>query len=198
VIPAITSFGNTVNYTQGVGFQVTDFDSMMVTMEKNQSPSEYMVFPGVELSIQMQKVLKDYFPQGSMVYNTFGGSDQEMMRWGFKGYNFNGRTFYFGKMGVFNNPAWLGVPGFNYIRSAVFMPGSKLMNAAGEEVNYVEKVVLAGNGLEGGYQHYFVDGTGYFGTPVNTTRTCTWTWFSTVGTEVFAAKQLFYAQPAIS
>lgn len=199
VIPSIKAFGNTKTYAQGVGFQISDMKDMQLVMEKNQSSKEYIWSGGVELNMQVQDVIKEYFPNGAVTYGAFGGSQDNALRFGFTSIGFNNRTIHFQNNRTFNNPAWLGNSAFNYIRSAIVMPADKMTNAAGESVNYVERVILAGNGLDGGYQHYLRDGTGFFSNVyLQDCRKAEWTWWTTMGVEVFAAKQLFYVQPALS
>ena len=203
LIPTITSYGNTQNYAAGIGFQNTDFNSMFVTMEKNNAPAEYIAFGGVELNLQMQGLLKSQFPNGAYQYDSFEGGKDQAVKWGFTSYDVSfGRTVHFHNMRVFNMPNYLGVAGGNYIGSAIWMPSSKLP-INGHMMNYVEKVTLAGNGFDLGFQRTFVDGTGFFapngggayGQNVNsTTRAATFTWTSMTGIEVFAAKQLYYVQ----
>lgn len=199
VIPSIKAYGNTKSYAQGVGFQISDFKDMQLVMTKNQSSKEYIWSGGAELNMQVQDLIKEYFPNGAVTYGAFGGSMDNALKWGFTSIGFNNRTIHFQNNEIFNNPSWLGNSAFNYIRSAIVMPAGKMSNAAGEQVNYIEKVVLAGNGLDGGYQHYLRDGTGFFSdTHIPDCRTATWTWWTTMGAEIFAAKQLFYVQPALS
>lgn len=200
VIPSITSYGNTQNYAAGVGFQMSDLDSMNIVMEKNNAPAEYICYDGVELNMQIQKIVKDYFPNGAVQYDAFNGNKDEAIRWGFTSISTSfGRTFHFHNMKVFNMPNYLGVPGGGYIGNGIWMPASKMKDGGGNMVNYIEKVTLAGNGYDLGYDHWYVDGTGLFNPSQNratTTKSVTFSWTTTVGIEVFAAKQLFYVQRA--
>lgn len=198
VIPTITSYGNTQNYGAGVGFQIADFEAMDIVMEKNQSPAEYLCYNGVELNLQMQRIIKDYFPNGEVVFDSFDGGKDQAMNWGFRSYGMSyGRTFHFHNMKVFNMPNYLGVAGGNYIGSGIWMPATKLKDGGGNMINYIEKVTLEGNGNNLGYFHDFVDGTGLFSRNIaSTTASVDFIWRAMVGIEVFAAKQLFYVQRA--
>jgi hypothetical protein len=195
LIPSIEAYGNIKSYAQVAGFQISDLDDMIITMEKNKAPNEYLVWTGIELNMDIQKAIKDWFPNGAVTYGSFSGQDNAI-ELGFTSIGYQGRTFHFHNMEVFNNPVFLGAAGFNYIGGAIVMPANDTVDGGGGNVKYVELVTLENSNCNTslGYDHFVVDGTGNFQTgffrPTNC-RNATFTWVTTQGVEVFGAKQLF-------
>jgi len=195
LMPSIEAYGNIKSYAQVAGFQISDLDDMIITMEKNKAPNEYLVWAGIELNMDIQKAIKDWFPNGAVTYGSFNGQDNAI-ELGFTSIGYQGRTFHSHNMEVFNNPVFLGADGFNYIGGAIVMPASDTVDGGGGNVKYVELTTLANQNCDTvlGYDHYVVDGTGQFQTGYfrpTSCRNATFTWFTTQGVEVFGAKQLF-------
>ncbi len=200
VIPAIKAYGNLNNYSKVAGFQISDFQDMTVTMEKNQSLREYQIWDGVELDNDLQNTLKDFFPNGAISYGSFSGGKEEAIGFGYTSISMYNRTWHLHDMEIFNRPDFLGAA-FNsgdYIGSAIVLPSGSTIGEKGQSVDYIGRATLEGNGFEYGYDHWVVDGMGWFtGMPFarpTTERAVTFCWADAFGMEINAAKQLFYIQ----
>lgn len=211
VIPVIKTAGNFQPYDKNAGFQISDIKDMYITMEKNHAPRSYMFSMGVDLSVSLYDAIKDYFPNTEVAYDCFDGMAGGMgndgktaetgrmksLAMGFNAVKFNNRDFYFQGNEIFTHPSFLGAPGFNYTGAAIAMPMTKMMNG-NNEVGYVETPRLQGQCSPVlGYRHWVTDGTGiinsaYLG--VTPCRRMVFSWWDTLGVEVFGARQLYFLQ----
>jgi len=204
VIPGIKAWGNTANYSKAVGWTISDFQDMAILMEKNQSVKEWECWGGIEWILDAQNAIKDWFPNGSVSYGAFG-SQEAALEYGFQSFGAFQRTWHFHNMQIFNRPDFLGAALVNgdYTGCAIVLPTGKTIGTSKygqptQQVDYIERVTLFGNGRDYGYDHWIVDGMGYFsGSPLlrpTTQRVTAMCWATTLGIELNAAKQLHYIQ----
>ncbi len=203
VIPAIKAWGNIKNYSKAAGWQIADYEDMTIVMEKNNSVDEYLVWNGIELSNDQQLAIKDFFPNGAITYGAFGGGGKEdALSFGFDSFRAFGRTFHMHRMEIFNRPDFLGAAfstsGSDYIGSAIVLPAGKATGVGGGNNDYIQVATLEGNGFDYGYDHWVVDGMGWFSgqkefRPTDQ-RVVQFCFADAYGVEVNAAKQLFYIQ----
>jgi hypothetical protein len=197
IIPTIKTYGNLMPYDKNAGFQINDIKDMYKQMEKNKAPKEYIFSTGVDLSVELFDAVKNYFPNGAISYGAFGGSSANAIEMGFNSVAFNNRTFHFQGNEVFTHPSFLGAPNFNYLGAAVVMPATKMM-VGGQEVGYIETPRLKGTCTPVlGYDHWVVDGTGIKQTGFLRATNCrrmVFSWWDTIGVEVFGARQLYFVQ----
>ncbi len=201
VIPAIKAWGNTKNYSKAAGWQISDFEDLSLVMEKNNSVDEYLMWDGIELSNDTDLAIKDFFPNGSLNFGAVGGSQEESVKLGFTTFGAFGRTFHRHRMEIFNRPDFLGAAfstkGSDYVGNAIVLPAGKAQGVGGGNSQYINMATLAGNGYEYGYDHWVVDGMGYFKDSVyrpTDKRSVLFCFADAYGVEVNAAKQLFYVQ----
>lgn len=201
VIPAIKAWGNTKNYSKSAGWQISDFEDMSILMEKNNSVDTYLMWDGIELSNDTDLAIKDFFPNGAIDYGSVGGNQQAAVQLGFTSFGAFGRTFHRHKMEIFNNPSFLGAAfsttGSDYIGNAIVLPAGKAQGVGGGQGQYINSCTLAGNGYEYGYNHWVVDGMGYFNNSMyrpTDKMSVLFCFADNYGIEVNAAKQLIYVQ----
>lgn len=201
VIPAIKAWGVTKDYSRAQGWQISDYEDMTIVMEKNNSVDEYLTWGGIELNNDADLAIKDFFPNGSITYGAFGGSKESAIGFGFNSFYAFGRTFHQHKMDIFNRPDFLAAPFSgvsDYIGSAIVLPVGKAQGVGGGDSQYINMCTLAGNGFDYGYDHWVVDGMGWFtgqkeARPTDK-RSTIFCFADCYGIEVNAAKQLFYIQ----
>ncbi len=200
VIPAIQAWGNNMSYSKAAGWQISNYEDMTIVMEKNNSVDEYLVWNGIELNNDQENAIKDFFPNGSVTYGAFGGDAKAAAGFGFNSFFAYGRTFHLHRMEIFNRPDFLGAAfspaGSDYIGNAIVLPVGKAQGVGGGQGDYIQIATLEGNGFDYGYDHWVVDGMGWFSgqqtyrpTDQRATIFC---FADCYGVEVNAAKQLFY------
>jgi hypothetical protein len=199
LIPSIQSYGNIQPYAAVAGFQITDLEDMTITMEKNHSPSEYAGWIGIELNRDFQKATKDWFTNTGTTFGAFGGSQDMAKMYGFNSISVMNRTFHMHNMDVFNNPAYLGAAGFNYIGGGIFLPMTSTLDGNSQPMQYIKTVRLQNSScnVTFGYDHSVVDGTGFVNPSEFRPTSCrraVFTWVDKFGWEITGAKAMFLVQ----
>lgn len=131
LIPYITEVGNTKNYTAGA-FSVAKFDEAVKVLDKEFAPSYICGLNGINLDIDIENALVDYFKdtniqfvQKAVADTTFGRDANMEAAVGFKYLKKGGRTFGFKRMQSFSHPKVYGAAGYDIAGLGVLLPMAK-------------------------------------------------------------------------
>jgi len=114
LVPFIDRLGNTINYSPGL-FTVEKFDEACKTFEKNFASDNICVLSGINLNLEIENTLVDYFKDTNIDYRVksmtdsyFQGNEGLSTSIGFKYLMKGQRMFSLKAMRVFNNPRTFG------------------------------------------------------------------------------------------
>ena len=128
LVPYITRVGNTRNYTAG-SFSVAKFDEAVKVLDKEYAPSYVCGLNGINLDIDIENALVDYFKdtniqfaQKGAVDTMFGRNANMEAAVGFKYLIKGGRTFGFKRLQSLSNPKLYGATGYTLPGLGVLIP----------------------------------------------------------------------------
>lgn len=128
LVPWLERLGQQINYVPGL-YSVQKFDQMAKVLDKQFAGKNILVMPGIDLNIEIENTLVDYFKDTNINYVTeratkqlFGGNKGLAMSVGFKYLMKAQRTFAFKQMGVFSHPKLYGADGFKTPGLGVVLP----------------------------------------------------------------------------
>jgi len=128
LIPYIRRKGNLYPYTTGT-LQVTDFDNIDRTLDKEFAGNYICGLLGIDLHQQIENVLQAYFQDTNIQYTKevvndelFGGNSGKAATVNFKMLTKSERTYMFKRMKTFSNRNTYGSPGFKMPSMGVFLP----------------------------------------------------------------------------
>lgn len=123
LIPFVTNNGNTQTYNQLAGFNLSDFDSMVRTLDKYRGARENTMWCGIDLSLAIDDAVAAMFAGGGISYGAFNGAEEIAVALGFKSFTRGGYTFHKKTYDVFSHFPMLGASGFNYPGMGIVVPG---------------------------------------------------------------------------
>ena len=113
LIPWMTTNSPTAVYTGGL-FSMSNVDYMIKRFTKLFATDTYMWMNGIDLSIEVENVLTDFFdPNPKIFAGSVEGSTSQELNIGFSGIKKSDFTFYLKNMGVFSNPKTYNIAGYN-------------------------------------------------------------------------------------
>jgi hypothetical protein len=121
LIPQIKAHGIDLEYTTA---DMTDFDTVIKTLQKNYGDMEYIVGRGINLSLTLKNWLVTFQDATPDVFFEQIGKEQSM-NFNFRSVAIEGWTFHMHEIQAFNHPNSLGLDTFPYKDMAVFMPAGK-------------------------------------------------------------------------
>jgi hypothetical protein len=130
-IPYTRRVGNEQTYTHGA-FNVTEFDTMDKTLDRNFANNYILGLLGIDLHQDIENSLKTYFANTNITFAKEAVNDVLFHKDGGLAASVNfvylqksERTFLFKRMGVFNNPQLEGATGYGASQLGLFMPINK-------------------------------------------------------------------------
>lgn len=128
LIPYIRRTGNTVGYTPGL-FSVQRFNQIVKRLDKEFAPNYICSLLGIDLNLEIEDVLVDYFKNTNIDYTTermatdlFYGNKGLAMSVNFQSLVKGDRVFAFKKMGVFSHQKLYGATGYTTAGLGVMLP----------------------------------------------------------------------------
>ena len=115
--------GNTQTYSQVAGFNLSDFDAMIRTLDQNRGARENTIFAGIDLSLAIDDGVAAMFAGGGVSYGAFNGAEEIAIAFGFKSFTRGGYTFHKKTYDVFNYSPMFGAAGYNYPGMGMVIPG---------------------------------------------------------------------------
>lgn len=131
MVPYMRANGNVKQYTPGT-FTVQTFNDIVKILDKQFAPNYIGGFLGINLDVEIEDTLKQYFQNTNISYLTdnmvadlFNGDKALAMSVGFNVLGKADRTFCFNRMQVFNHPRLYGANGYNTPSLGMFIPLAK-------------------------------------------------------------------------
>lgn len=131
MVPYMRGNGNVKQYTPGT-FTVQTFNDIVKLLDKQFAPNYIGGFLGINLDIEIEDTLKQYFQNTmidyltqNMVADLFDGDKALAMSVGFNVLGKADRTFCFSRMQVFNHARLYGAAGYNTPSLGMFIPLAK-------------------------------------------------------------------------
>ena len=115
--------GNTQTYSQVAGFNLTDFDAMIRTLDQNRGSRENTIWAGIDLSLAIDDGIAAMFAGGGVSYGAFNGAEEIAVAFGFKSFTRGGYTFHKKTYDMFNYLPMLGAAGYNHPGMGMVIPG---------------------------------------------------------------------------
>ena len=115
--------GNTQSYNQLSGFNLSDFDAMIRTLDTQRGAKENMMYCGIDLSLAIDDAVAAMFAGGGIQYGAFNGAEEIAVAFGFNSFTRGGYTFHKKVYDMFNYSPMLGAAGYNYAGMGLVIPG---------------------------------------------------------------------------
>jgi hypothetical protein len=125
--------GNSQTYNQLAGFNLSDFDSMIRTLDANRGAKENTMWCGIDLSLAIDDAVAAMFAGGGISYGAFNGSEEIGVAFGFKSFARGGYTFHKKAYEALSYSPMMGASGYNYAGMGLVIPGDKGKDAKSRE-----------------------------------------------------------------
>ena len=125
--------GNTQTYNQLSGFNLSDFDAMIRTLDTQRGAKENMMYCGIDLSLAIDDAVAAMFAGGGIQYGAFNGAEEIAVAFGFNSFTRGGYTFHKKVYDHFNYSPMLGAAGYNYAGMGMLIPGDSQRDARTRE-----------------------------------------------------------------
>ena len=130
LIPTIRSRGTTVTYDKGTLTPTLDnFETIILAIEANYGPKDYIVGQGLDLDLKMNRMLVDFATgnTGQINFSPMGGREQALSL-NFKWLNYSGRQFWFQRWDILSHEDSFGAAGLGYRKMGMYIPLGKTKN----------------------------------------------------------------------
>jgi hypothetical protein len=131
LVPYIRRVGNTRNYTSGA-FSVQKFNEAVKILDKEFAADYVCSLNGINLAIEIEDTLVDYFKDTNINYVTdrmsadmFGGNKALAASVAFKMFTKGERTFALKRMPIFSHAKLYGASGYNHAGQGILIPMGK-------------------------------------------------------------------------
>jgi len=153
--------GNTHTYNQLAGFNLSDFDSMIRTLDKYKGSRENTVWAGLDLSLAIDDAVAAMFAGGGISYGAFNGAEEIAVAMGFKSFTRGGYTFHKKTYQPFTHLPMLGATGFDYAGMGMVIPGDSGRDAkSGESIPALRVRYKAADGYSREMEHWLTGSAG--------------------------------------
>jgi len=125
--------GNSQTYNQLAGFNLSDFDSMIRTLDTNRGAKENTMWCGIDLSLAIDDAVAAMFAGGGISYGAFNGSEEIGVAFGFKSFARGGYTFHKKAYEALSYSPMMGASGYNYSGMGLVIPGDMGKDAKSRE-----------------------------------------------------------------
>tara|TARA_R110002012_G_scaffold169141_10_gene333000 strand:- start:24852 stop:26222 length:1371 start_codon:yes stop_codon:yes gene_type:complete len=125
--------GNSQTYNQLAGFNLSDFDSMIRTLDANRGAKENTMWCGIDLSLAIDDAVAAMFAGGGISYGAFNGSEEIGVAFGFKSFARGGYTFHKKAYEALSYSPMMGATGYNYSGMGLVIPGDMGKDAKSRE-----------------------------------------------------------------
>ena len=123
LVPWMMTNSPTSTYTPGQ-FAMSNIDYMIKRFEKQFATDTYMWMNGIDLSIEIENVLVDFFDPNPRIFagQPEGGTLAQELNIGFTGITKSDYTFYLKTMKGFSNPKVYNLPGYGITKLGLVTP----------------------------------------------------------------------------
>ncbi len=149
LISQVVSLGNSVNYAAGTGMQITDFEALAKALDKQKGAKQNMVLVGMDLSLQIDKMIRTDFNNGALVFGDYKFSESQKVNLQFDTIKVGNYVFSKKNFDVFNDLQTLGAEGFNFSLEGLVLPMDSRVDAkSGERIQSCRVRYLAQEGVD--------------------------------------------------
>ena len=153
--------GNTQTYNQLAGFNLSDFDSMIRTLDTNRGSKENTIWAGIDLSLAIDDAVAAMFAGGGISYGAFNGAEEIAVAMGFKSFTRGGYTFHKKTYTPFTHLPMLGASGFDYAGMGMVIPGGNGKDAkSGASIPSLRIRYKAAEGYSREMEHWLTGSAG--------------------------------------
>ena len=153
--------GNTHSYNQLAGFNLSDFDSMIRTLDKYKGSRENTVWAGLDLSLAIDDAVAAMFAGGGISYGAFNGAEEIAVAMGFKSFTRGGYTFHKKTYQPFTHLPMLGATGYDYAGMGMVIPGDSGRDAkSGDSIPALRIRYKAAEGYSREMEHWLTGSAG--------------------------------------
>ena len=157
----LSFMGNTHSYSQLSGFNLSDFDSMIRTLDKYRGSRENTIWAGLDLSLAIDDAVAAMFAGGGISYGAFNGAEEIAVAMGFKSFTRGGYTFHKKTYQPFTYLPMLGASGFDYAGMGMVIPGDNGTDAkSGESIPSLRIRYKAAEGYSREMEHWLTGSAG--------------------------------------
>ena len=157
----LSFMGNTHSYNQLAGFNLSDFDSMIRTLDKYKGSRENTVWAGLDLSLAIDDAVAAMFAGGGISYGSFNGAEEIAIAMGFKSFTRGGYTFHKKTYTPFTHLPMLGASGFDYAGMGMVIPGGSGKDArSGDSIPSLRIRYKAAEGYSREMEHWLTGSAG--------------------------------------
>lgn len=134
MIPLILERGNSQTYSSIGGYTTADLDDSIVTLDQQKGAKNNLFLTGIELDLQIDNEMADYFKNGAIVYGSFRGNEEKTVNMGFKTFVKGGYTFQKKRLDVFSDLQTFGASGYGYPYEGMIIPADNATDGNGKKV----------------------------------------------------------------
>jgi len=157
----LSFMGNTHTYNQLAGFNLSDFDSMIRTLDNYKGSRENTVWAGLDLSLAIDDAVAAMFAGGGISYGAFNGAEEIAVAMGFKSFTRGGYTFHKKTYQPFTHLPMLGASGFDYAGMGMVIPGDSGRDAkSGDSIPSLRVRYKAAEGYSREMEHWLTGSAG--------------------------------------
>ena len=148
LINQVVTSGNQVNYASGTGMTIADFEALAKTLDRQKGSKTNMVLAGMDLSLQIDDMIRGDFQNGGLVFGDYKFSEAQKVNLAFDTLKVGNYTFAKKVFPVFNDEQLLGSQGFNFSLEGLVMPMDTRIDDDGARVPSCRVRYLAQDGVE--------------------------------------------------
>jgi len=162
LIPFILDGGNLVSYNGVPGITLDDFESLLIILDKQRGSKDNLLPCGINLSIQIDRILGDRVQNGGWVYGNTSFDEEKSLSMKFSNFKIGEYTFRKKTYDSFNDLQTLGAKGYGFPHEGMVIPmDNRMVN--GESVPSLRLRYLADRELRVSAKDMFeIDGTDQF------------------------------------
>lgn len=134
LIPLILERGNTSSYSSITGYTTADLDSDIVTLDQQKGAKNNLFLVGIQLDLQLDNELADFYKNGSVVYGSYRGTEDKTVSMSFKTIEKGGYIFQKKRLDVFSDLQTFGASGFGYPYEGMIIPADMTTDGNGKKV----------------------------------------------------------------
>lgn len=121
------------NYNAGTGMTLTDFEDLVKELDKEKGSKENLLLCGINLSLDIDRELRDDFTAGAISYGHFNFGQEKALDLEFSRLKVGGYTFHKKTYDAFNDFQTLGADGFGFPNEGMIIPMSDEVDARTRE-----------------------------------------------------------------
>lgn len=145
MIPSILGGGSITNYSGVTGWTLADGEAWVIEADKQKAAKENFVWAGINLSLAIDKELRNNFQNGAIRFGDYSFSQDASVNLQFDSFKLGNYTFHKKTYDLFNDLQLFGADGYNFKNEAIVIPADTARDAkTGEKVPSLRMRYLEG------------------------------------------------------